>query len=102
MAQPVQAVRRLVTARADRPRVVAGSGSAKRVSDGPGAPGRVALFTGARGIGKTVMLNEFEDAFLADGWLAVGVTATPACSTELFRRRRRCWTGAGSGAAAAR
>ena len=37
------------------------------VSDGPGAPGRIALFTGARGIGKTVMLNEFEDAFLAVG-----------------------------------
>lgn len=56
------------------------------VTDGPGGPGRVSLFTGARGIGKTVMLNEFEDAFLADGWLAIGVTATPGLLTEVYRR----------------
>jgi hypothetical protein len=56
------------------------------VSDGPGAPGRIALFTGARGIGKTVMLNEFEDAFLTAGWLTIGVTATPGLLAELTRR----------------
>jgi len=28
------------------------------IDDGPGAPGRATLYTGARGTGKTVMLNE--------------------------------------------
>ena len=53
------------------------------VADGPGAPGRVSLFSGARGIGKTVMLNEVESAYLADGWLRVRLTATPGMLRQL-------------------
>lgn len=33
---------------------------AKALEDGPGAPGRAMLFTGARGCGKTVLLNAVE------------------------------------------
>jgi hypothetical protein len=51
--------------------------------DGPGAPGRVSLFTGSRGIGKTVMLNEFEDVFTAAGWLVISVTATPTLLDDI-------------------
>ena len=59
------------------------------VHDGPGAPGRVSLFSGARGIGKTVMLNEVEDAYLAEGWLRVRLTATPSMLAQLLADVRR-------------
>lgn len=59
------------------------------VQDGPGAPGRVSLFSGARGIGKTVMLNEVEGAYLADGWLRVRLTATPSMLGQLQADVRR-------------
>lgn len=42
-----------------------------------GAPGLLTIFTGARGIGKTVMLGEAEDAARTKGWLVVSETATP-------------------------
>lgn len=41
-----------------------------------GAPGLLTIFTGARGIGKTVMLGEAEDAARAMGWAVVSETAT--------------------------
>ena len=41
-----------------------------------GAPGLLTIFTGARGIGKTVMLGEAEDAARARGWVVVSETAT--------------------------
>ncbi|MGB8020818.1 MAG: hypothetical protein WCF04_06275 [Candidatus Nanopelagicales bacterium] len=44
--------------------------------DGPGAPGRATIFTGARGVGKTVMLTEAAQAAAASGWISVDVTAT--------------------------
>jgi AAA ATPase domain len=47
------------------------------LDDGPGAPGRVTLYTGARGTGKTVMLNEVEDQARRRGWLVISETATP-------------------------
>lgn len=53
------------------------------LADGPGAAGRVSLFTGGRGIGKTVMLNEFEDVFRAAGWLSISVTATRTMLDDL-------------------
>lgn len=43
---------------------------------GPGAAGRASLFTGNRGIGKTVMLNEVEALARERGWLVVSETAT--------------------------
>ncbi|MCU1425907.1 MAG: hypothetical protein JWM51_2198, partial [Microbacteriaceae bacterium] len=44
--------------------------------EGPGAPGRLTVFTGARGVGKTVMLNEVEEVANSRGWLTIDETAT--------------------------
>lgn len=46
------------------------------IEDGPGAPGRMTLYTGARGTGKTVMLNEVEDLARQQGWHVISETAT--------------------------
>jgi hypothetical protein len=43
---------------------------------GPGAPGRATLYTGARGVGKTVMLNAVEDLAKQEGWVVVSETAS--------------------------
>lgn len=47
------------------------------LEDGPGASGRATLYTGARGAGKTVMLNAVEDSAKEHGWLVISETATP-------------------------
>lgn len=39
------------------------------LAEGPGSPFRALLISGARGMGKTVMLNEFEDAAAEQGWV---------------------------------
>ncbi|MBX3315203.1 MAG: ATP-binding protein [Actinobacteria bacterium] len=46
------------------------------LEDGPGAPARMTLYTGARGTGKTVMLNEVEDLARQRGWRVISETAT--------------------------
>lgn len=56
---------------------------ATALEDGPGAPGRVTLYTGARGTGKTVMLNEVEDLARQQGWRVISETATPGFVTLL-------------------
>lgn len=56
---------------------------AAALEDGPGAPGRATLYTGARGTGKTVMLNEVEDVARREGWLVVSETATPGFVARL-------------------
>ncbi|MFP5017748.1 ATP-binding protein [Paenarthrobacter ureafaciens] len=43
---------------------------------GSGAPGLLTIFTGARGIGKTVMLGEVHDAARREGWAVIAETAT--------------------------
>lgn len=50
---------------------------AEALDDGPGASGRATLYTGARGAGKTVMLNAVEDRARERGWVVVSETATP-------------------------
>lgn len=50
---------------------------AEALEDGPGASGRATLYTGARGSGKTVMLNAVEDHAKERGWLVVSETASP-------------------------
>ncbi len=47
------------------------------LDEGPGALGRATIYTGARGVGKTVMLNEVHDAAAQRGWLVIAETATP-------------------------
>ena len=44
---------------------------------GPGSPGRATLYTGARGVGKTVLLNAVEEQARQRGWLVIAETATP-------------------------
>jgi len=53
------------------------------LEDGPGAPGRMTLYTGARGTGKTVMLNEVEDLSRQQGWRVISETATPGFASRL-------------------
>jgi len=47
------------------------------LEDGPGSTGRATLYTGARGSGKTVMLNAVEDRAKALGWVVISETASP-------------------------
>jgi len=47
------------------------------LEDGPGSPGRATVYTGARGTGKTVMLNAVEDIAREAGWLVISETASP-------------------------
>lgn len=56
---------------------------ADSIDEGPGAPGRLTIFTGARGVGKTVMLNEVEDVSLERGWLCINETATGGLMARL-------------------
>jgi hypothetical protein len=59
-------------------------GIAEGIADGPGAPARVTIFTGARGVGKTVMLNEVESVFDAAGWRHISLTAAPGFLRDLL------------------
>jgi len=49
---------------------------AESLDNGPGALGRATLYTGTRGAGKTVMLNEAADVARQRGWLVVEETAS--------------------------
>ncbi len=53
------------------------------LQEGPGAPGRLTIFTGARGVGKTVMLNEVEEIALRAGWLYISETALSGLTGRL-------------------
>ncbi|MDR3360404.1 MAG: ATP-binding protein [Bifidobacteriaceae bacterium] len=53
------------------------------LADGPGSPGRAILVAGARGTGKTVLLNAIEQAARREGWLVVAATARPGVAAEL-------------------
>ena len=52
---------------------------------GPGAHERISLVTGPRGIGKTVILNVFEQVALNEGWTVFSETATPGFTDRLTR-----------------
>lgn len=43
----------------------------------PGAPGLTVLIDGERGMGKTVLLNEYEAAARQQGWLAITESGSP-------------------------
>ncbi len=59
---------------------------AEALEDGPGAAGRATLYTGARGAGKTVMLNAVEDRARQRGWLIVSETATPGFVSRMTQQ----------------
>lgn len=56
---------------------------AEALDNGPGAPGRATLYTGVRGTGKTVMLNEVADVAYQRGWLVIEETASAGVTTRL-------------------
>lgn len=53
------------------------------LQEGPGSPGRALLFTGARGMGKTVLLNEIENIARDSGWASISETATTGVAQRL-------------------
>ena len=57
------------------------------LEDGPGSASRATLFTGARGAGKTVMLNAIEDRAKLRGWIVVSETAAPGLINRLTQSR---------------
>lgn len=57
------------------------------LDQGPGAPGRATLYTGVRGVGKTVMLNEAEAQARERGWVIVSETAVPGLIDRLVTSR---------------
>lgn len=46
------------------------------IEDGPGAPARLSRLTGARGVGKTVMLTALGERAQSRGWIVIAETAT--------------------------
>ena len=64
---------------------------------GSGAPGLLTIFTGARGIGKTVMLGAAEDLAIASGWAVVSETATAGFLGRIGEAMRRLTNELGDG-----
>jgi hypothetical protein len=56
------------------------------IEDGPGAPGRATIYTGPRGVGKTVMLNKVQALALEQGWIVISETATPGFLARLVNQ----------------
>ncbi|KLU11062.1 ATP-binding protein [Kocuria sp. SM24M-10] len=59
------------------------------IDDGPGSPYLLQLMTGARGVGKTVMLNELGEVAQRNGWVVIHATAGPGMLERIARRARR-------------
>jgi hypothetical protein len=60
---------------------------AEALEDGPGSAGRATIYTGARGSGKTVLLNAVEDRARALGWVVVSETASPGFVDRITRQQ---------------
>lgn len=60
---------------------------ADALENGPGSPGRATLYTGARGAGKTALLNAVEDEARTRGWLVISETATVGLIERLTQSR---------------
>lgn len=58
------------------------------LENGSGAPGRLMRVTGARGIGKTVILAEFRRMAERRGWQTVSETASPGMANRLLDKLR--------------
>ncbi|ANS78963.1 hypothetical protein SGUI_1567 [Serinicoccus hydrothermalis] len=72
------------------PRVVAGRGDLLEefdvaLDEGPGSPMRSILVSGARGMGKTVVLNELEERARTRGWHVIRLPEGPGLLDELER-----------------
>ncbi|RFA17558.1 AAA family ATPase [Subtercola boreus] len=51
-------------------------GFKEAINDGSGSPGLLTIFTGPRGVGKTVLLTAAEEFAQAQGWVVISETAT--------------------------
>ncbi|BDR54238.1 ATPase AAA [Bombiscardovia apis] len=56
------------------------------LADGPGAPGRLMCVTGARGVGKTVILTEFGNIAKSHHWEVLDETASSGLAERLVER----------------
>lgn len=56
------------------------------IENGPGAPERLMRLTGARGMGKTVMLNELGRIARQRGWLVIDEVASTGFCTRILDR----------------
>lgn len=72
------------------------------LSLGSGAPGLLTIFTGARGIGKTVMLGAAHDVAREHGWAVVSETANGAFMGRIGESMRRLAEQLGDGPEAKR
>ncbi|MEX3504161.1 ATP-binding protein [Corynebacterium sp. LK2510] len=57
---------------------------AAALDDGPGTHERISLITGLRGVGKTVLLNAFEDEARSRAWWVISETATVGFSQRII------------------
>ena len=64
---------------------------------GSGAPGLLSIFTGARGIGKTVMLGAAHDVAREHGWAVISETATGTFMGRIGEKMRRLTQELGDG-----
>lgn len=64
---------------------------------GSGAPGLLTIFTGARGIGKTVMLGAAHDLAREQGWAVISETATEGFMGRIGESMRRLAEELGTG-----
>ncbi|MCE4026185.1 MULTISPECIES: ATP-binding protein [unclassified Microbacterium] len=64
---------------------------------GSGAPGLLTIFTGARGVGKTVMLGAAEDLARTRGWVVISETATPGFMARIGETMRTAEAELGDG-----
>ncbi|CAB0566843.1 ATP-binding protein [Corynebacterium diphtheriae] len=57
---------------------------AEALDDGPGAHERISLITGLHGVGKTVLLNAFEEEARARSWWVISETATAGFTERII------------------
>ena len=57
--------------------------------DGPGSHERISIVTGPRGVGKTVLLNEFESVARAHAWHVISETTTAGFNDRIRDRAYR-------------
>ncbi|VZH85852.1 AAA family ATPase [Corynebacterium rouxii] len=57
---------------------------AEALDDGPGAHERISLITGLHGVGKTVLLNAFEEEARARSWWVISETATAGFTQRII------------------
>ncbi|MFJ2618690.1 AAA family ATPase [Glutamicibacter sp. NPDC087344] len=62
---------------------------AESIENGAGAPGLLSIYSGARGIGETVMLGEIEDEAIHHGWIVISETATEGLVRRIYSAIRK-------------